>query len=179
MNNNKLIVVLLVLVLLAGGYYLVTSSRHTQEMAGTVTENVQESEVIDDAMTEDGMQGEDAMMDEDMEEESMMGDSMEDDSMMEDSDVKVFEVGGGAFYFDPDEITVTEGDTVRIVFTNEGGTHDWVLDEFNASTPRTQTGETVEVEFVADQAGTFEYYCSVGNHREMGMVGTLVVEPAQ
>jgi uncharacterized cupredoxin-like copper-binding protein len=32
------------------------------------------------------------------------------------------------------------------------------------------------VQFVADKTGTFEFYCSVGNHRQMGMVGTLVVQ---
>ncbi|MDO8658241.1 MAG: plastocyanin/azurin family copper-binding protein [Candidatus Levybacteria bacterium] len=39
-------------------------------------------------------------------------------------------------------------------------------------------GQTDTVEFTADTAGTFEYYCSVGNgyHKEQGMVGTLVIE---
>ena len=85
--------------------------------------------------------------------------------------------GGGEFYFDPDQITVNKGDTVKIVFTNEGGTHDWVIDEFDARTPILKTGEQAEIEFVVDQSGSFEYYCSVGDHRERGMVGTLVVKP--
>jgi plastocyanin len=29
---------------------------------------------------------------------------------------------------------------------------------------------------VADKKGTFEYYCSVGQHRALGMKGKLVVE---
>ena len=41
---------------------------------------------------------------------------------------------------------------------------------------RKATGQIDEVEFVVDKAGTFEYYCSVGNHRQMGMVGKLIVE---
>ena len=32
------------------------------------------------------------------------------------------------------------------------------------------------LEFTADKAGSFEYYCSVGEHKAMGMVGTLKVE---
>lgn len=32
------------------------------------------------------------------------------------------------------------------------------------------------VTFVADETGTFEYYCSVGNHRGQGMIGKLIVE---
>ena len=31
-------------------------------------------------------------------------------------------------------------------------------------------------EFTADKVGSFEYYCSVGSHRSMGMKGVLKVE---
>lgn len=37
-------------------------------------------------------------------------------------------------------------------------------------------GETDTVEFTPDKAGSFEYYCSVGKHRAMGMKGTVTVE---
>lgn len=91
-------------------------------------------------------------------------------------ETKVFQVTNAGFSFNPKEIKVKKGDTVKIVFTSKGGTHNWVLDEFDAETKQLQTGETGEVTFVADKAGTFEYYCSVGNHRQMGMVGNLIVE---
>jgi plastocyanin len=29
---------------------------------------------------------------------------------------------------------------------------------------------------VADKNGSYEYYCSVGNHRASGMVGVITVE---
>ncbi len=32
------------------------------------------------------------------------------------------------------------------------------------------------VEFTADKKGTFEYYCSVGEHRVNGMKGKFIVE---
>jgi plastocyanin len=98
-------------------------------------------------------------------------------SVPDKTSVKTFEVAGGAFYFKPNMLTVKEGDTVRIVFKNEGGMHDWALDEFNVRTPVIKSGESATVEFVANKVGTFEYYCSVGNHRAMGMVGKLVVAP--
>lgn len=90
--------------------------------------------------------------------------------------VKEFTVTGTPFEFSMKEIRVAKGDTVRIVFKNEKGTHDWNIDEFNAATKVIKTGEQDIVEFVADKSGTFEYYCSVGNHRELGMVGNLIVE---
>lgn len=88
----------------------------------------------------------------------------------------VIELTGENFAFSQKNITVQKGDRVRIEFTSTDGFHDWVVDEFDAATDRVQTGDTTSVEFVADTAGEFEYYCSVGSHRELGMVGTLIVE---
>ncbi len=93
-----------------------------------------------------------------------------------EAEVKTFTVDGTSFAFAPSTINVKKGDTVRIVFNNKAGFHDWVLDEFNAKTKQISAGTTETIEFVADKAGEFEYYCSVGSHRQMGMVGTLVVE---
>jgi plastocyanin len=90
--------------------------------------------------------------------------------------VKTFEITGKNFEFSLKEIRVKKGDKVKIVFNDEQGFHDWVLDEFNARTPQLQSPNTASVEFVADKTGTFEYYCSVGQHRQMGMKGNLVVE---
>ncbi len=98
------------------------------------------------------------------------------ESTTEEGDVKEFTVAGQNFSFDVKEMRVKKGDKVRIVFKNEAGFHDWVLDEFNAKTKQIQAGETDTVEFTADKVGTFEYYCSVGSHRQMGMVGNLIVE---
>ena len=89
--------------------------------------------------------------------------------------VKEFTVSGGNFAFAPNVMTVKKGDTVKIIFKNDEGFHDLVIDEFKVATKQIAAGAEETVEFVADKAGTFEYYCSVGKHREMGMVGTLMV----
>ena len=99
-----------------------------------------------------------------------------EEQVVEEAGVKIVAVEGGAFYFKPNEIRVKQGETVRIVFTNTGGQHDFTIDEFNVKTKTTQTGETDEVEFVASQTGEFEFYCSIMNHRAQGMKGTLIVE---
>ncbi|MGH9858331.1 MAG: cupredoxin domain-containing protein [Acidobacteriota bacterium] len=94
-----------------------------------------------------------------------------------EGEVREFTVIGREFSYSPAEIRVQQGDTVRITLQN-GGTmpHDWRLDEFNAATSVITPGQQETIEFVADQAGEFEYYCSVGQHRQQGMVGTLIVE---
>lgn len=99
------------------------------------------------------------------------------DPEAEDADktIKSFNVSGGNFSFTPSTMTVKKGDTVRITFKNEEGFHDLKIDEFNVATKQIAAGAEETVEFVADKAGDFEYYCSVGKHRQMGMVGTLTV----
>jgi len=87
-----------------------------------------------------------------------------------------FTVIGSNFKFSLAEIKVKRGDTVKIIFQNQSGTHNWQVDEFKAATKILKAGETETIEFVADQKGTFEYYCVVGEHRQMGMEGKLVVE---
>jgi plastocyanin len=85
-----------------------------------------------------------------------------------DTEVKTFSVEGKPFEFSLKEIRVKQGDKVRLVFTNKAGLHDWVIDEFNARTKQIPAGQSETIEFVADKKGTFEYYCSVGAHRQMG-----------
>lgn len=89
---------------------------------------------------------------------------------------KEFTVEGSKFSFSVKEIKVKKGDKVRVTFTNKDGVHDWRLDEFSAATKQIEAGQSEIVEFTANQAGTFEYYCSVGQHRKNGMAGKLIVE---
>lgn len=89
---------------------------------------------------------------------------------------RTFNVKGLNFSFDTKEISVNKGDTVVINFTNTEGFHDWVIDEFKARTKQIGEGKSETITFVADKAGTFEYYCSVGKHRAMGMKGNLIVK---
>lgn len=110
-------------------------------------------------------------------ETAMTEPTSEAESMMKDqNDVLTVELTGKNFEFSKTEIRVKKGQRVKIVFTSEQGTHDWAVDEFNAATKTVNAGQTSEIEFVASQAGEFEYYCNVANHRTMGMVGKLIVE---
>jgi len=102
--------------------------------------------------------------------------TQQDTVVEQEGSVKTVEVSGKNFEFMPKEIRVKQGDTVKIVFNNTQGFHDFVVDEFNIKTSQINAPGTETVEFIADKKGTFEYYCSVGQHRQMGMVGTLIVE---
>jgi plastocyanin len=90
--------------------------------------------------------------------------------------VKEFIVSGQNFSFTPSTITVKKGDKVKITFKNTLGFHDFKIDEYGLATKQMQAPFEEVLEFTADKEGSFEYYCSVGQHRAMGMKGTLVVE---
>ena len=122
---------------------------------------------------------------EDVKEESTMEDEKEydatEESMIEAEKGLVnkeheFTITGSSFKYDVDTMTVKAGDTVKVTFMSEGGTHDFVIDELNVKTKVLKSGEKEVITFVADKAGTYTFYCSVGNHRAMGMEGTLIVE---
>lgn len=91
-------------------------------------------------------------------------------------DVEIIVVEAGSFYYKPNEIRIKKGQKVRIELHSVSMMHDFVIDELGVKIPVTQSGEVGIVEFTADTAGTFEYYCSVGNHKAQGQIGTLIVE---
>lgn len=105
----------------------------------------------------------------------------------ENKQVRVFNVEAKPFEFtvtetgktstNPKEIRVKKGETVQIMLKNTQGFHDWVLEGYNVKTSQIQAGQTDDtVKFVADKIGKFKFYCSVGNHRQMGMEGDFIVE---
>jgi len=153
---NKILLVVVLIVVLGGGYYMMKGQK-------TMTP-------VENAMPVPGTSGVEEMV---VEESS----DATGEAMMEKGAVKEFKVDASEFAFDLKTITVKKGDTVKITLTNSGNMpHDWVVDEFGAKTKQIKNGETDSITFVADQAGTFEYYCSVGSHRKNGMVGKLIVE---
>lgn len=76
--------------------------------------------------------------------------------------------------FAPNKLSVKKGDRVRLRVTVTKGVHDFNIDEYNihAVTP---LDEEITIEFVADKAGDFVYYCNKTGHRAAGHWGTLTV----
>lgn len=106
------------------------------------------------------------------------GQTPTDNIVKDNTQVKEFEMT--SFYdetgvwFSLKEISVNKGDIVRIKVTNIKGNHDFVIDEYDIK-EITPLNEEVIIEFTADKAGEFIYYCSVPGHREKGQWGTLKV----
>ncbi len=148
--NSKILIAIVIIVIAAAAGYFYLNSQNTPDAAVETQENTET--IVEEESTDDMM--------------------MEEDAMME---VRTIDMTGEDFSFDPSEISVQVGETVKVVLNAVDMPHDFVVDELDVRSDVANPGETVEVEFTPTEAGEFEYYCSVGNHREMGMVGTLTV----
>lgn len=82
------------------------------------------------------------------------------------------------YKFNPSEITVKKGETVKLTLKNEGTMpHNWTIEKMGgASIDTTKAGESSSITLTPSQKGTFTTFCSVGNHKSLGMVGKLIVE---
>lgn len=153
--NTTVVAVVVAVLVLGIGVFLITSS----QKSGGQTENtgsIQEGEQIPKT------------------ESSPVTKNISGDQTAEEN--QTISVEGGGFYFKPNEIRAKIGQKVTIVFNSVGGNHDFVIDELDVKTPLTATGKSSSVEFTPETAGSFEFYCSVSNHRAQGMKGTLIVE---
>lgn len=166
--NSMMIAGIVAIVALAGFFLLRSNAQQTagQNAAATDLDTTEEIVTASDIQrtseqTEPGI----AIDDSDLEggTEEILG------------DVVVVSIEGGSFLYKPNEISVKKGQTVRIELNSKDMMHDFNIDELGVKMPIVKSGDTGTVEFVADTVGEFEFYCSVGQHRANGQVGTLIV----
>ncbi len=84
-------------------------------------------------------------------------------------------------HFNPEHISVNEGDEVTLHITNveraRDATHGFAIEGYNINLSL-EPGESSTVKFVADQPGVFPFYCSeFCSALHLEMMGYLLVEP--
>lgn len=79
----------------------------------------------------------------------------------------------GNFYFRPNTISATPGQTVNVKVGSADGTHTFVIDGVTKQTVRADGTITFSA---PTTPGEYPFYCDVGSHRANGMSGTLFVE---
>ncbi len=177
--------IVILIVLAAGGWYLYdkkSAEKMAQEDAAAKAEmmaNDPDGDGDDHMMgttTDDMMMGTSSMATSSTATSTDMMDSKKSDEAASAPGAPVFTMTGKNFEFSTKEMKVKKGDKVTVNFESSSGFHDWVVDEFKAATKQVNPGTKTSITFVADKTGTFEYYCSVGKHRQSGMVGKLIVE---
>ena len=91
-------------------------------------------------------------------------------------EVVVVTVDSTNLRFSPSTVTISEGDSVRFFWSGELLAHNAVADDglFDSGEPSREVDYSFTFEIGTN--GTHTYVCEP--HEEMGMVGTVVVEPA-
>jgi len=90
--------------------------------------------------------------------------------------VRVIQMRAFQFNFDPNPVIVIEGDKVKLVVTSTDVTHGFSIAEFGVNV-QLIPGRPSIIDFTADKAGTYTFYCSVpcgAGHRSMR--GRLIVK---
>lgn len=160
---NPIIIAVVILLVVGGLGYMMYNSNKGSEAVNTTEQPTEAMQMNEGNATAAPSQAPQTTGTE----SAMTGESM--------SDIKTVDIEAGSFYYKPNVITVKKGQKVKIVMKSVSMMHDFNIDELNVKMPIVKNGDTGTVEFTADQVGKFEYYCSVGNHRAQGQVGTLTV----
>jgi cytochrome c oxidase subunit 2 len=80
----------------------------------------------------------------------------------------------------PGVIRVKKGDTVRLLVTSQDVAHGIRIKEFDVNEYPISAGKYKLIEFVADQAGTFDFICNITcSPRHAELKGQLIVEDTQ
>ncbi len=77
----------------------------------------------------------------------------------------------------PAKISLKKGEKVKIILKNNGKLpHNLTITELGVATKTISGGQEDSLEFIPAKDGQFSMFCSVGNHRQKGVEGNVVVE---
>ncbi|MEK6812795.1 MAG: cupredoxin domain-containing protein [Nanoarchaeota archaeon] len=110
--------------------------------------------------------------------ERSMGDGEIRESKEEQQQEAVEEIAitASSWKFEPSTIKVKQGTKVKLSITSIDVNHGFSLRAYNIKV-RLQPGKTETIDFIADQKGTFEFFCSVYcGIGHPNMQGMLIVE---
>ena len=89
---------------------------------------------------------------------------------------KEVKIVASEYSFTPSLISVKKGDRIRLTFENSGKfPHNLTIEGMGVATKTVAAGGVDAVEFTAATAGTFNFFCSVVGHKDLGMEGILEV----
>ena len=160
-------------------------------VAGCATEEIQEEFFVEEEPFEEPIIEQGAIPDEEVDEVPIIeqGAVPDEEEVVSDEDVveqeiveeasegmvRIIEVEGGMYYFEPSVIEVEVGETIEFVFNNVQGLHDMWIPSLEVGTSVIGSGQTESFTHTFDEAGTFEFICTVGTHAAQGMVGEIIV----
>lgn len=98
------------------------------------------------------------------------------DSPLTDAKSREFTISAENNAYSPNQIIVGHMDVITINFTAKGKAYDMTIPDYGLK--RTvNAGESVKLQFQADQVGKFTFYCDICGGLESGTKGTIIVVP--
>ena len=97
-------------------------------------------------------------------------------SQVSDAQEVVVSVDSTNLRFSPSSVTIEEGDSVRFFWSGELLAHNAVAEEGIFDSGEASRNVDYSFTFETGTNGTYQYVCEP--HESVGMVGTIVVEPA-
>ena len=106
----------------------------------------------------------------------------------------VLAVSAAEWRFQPSRIVLRQGEQVRIELRNDGAIlHDLKIEDLSADGVQSQSsgplsgnegelfvgadpGKEGTLVFTPTETGAFTYYCTIPQHRQLGMKGTIIVQ---
>ena len=91
--------------------------------------------------------------------------------------IKELQLSAQDIQWDQTEINANAGQEITLTITNDGTLdHNFNLEEYGIGV-EIPPGDSQVVTFLADETGSFEYYCDIPGHLDAGMVGILTINP--
>ena len=89
---------------------------------------------------------------------------------------QTLEIELAEFSIIPEEASLNEGDGLRIIITNNGEIdHDFAIQSLDIQVPLIAPGDTITIDILLEETGSFEFICTIAGHKELGMTGTIIV----
>lgn len=76
--------------------------------------------------------------------------------------------------YDPTHVEANRGDLITVLFHANDVAHSFVIDDYRIA-KRAQAGQTVTLEFLAERAGQFSYYCNIEHEHTCAQSRGLLV----
>lgn len=87
---------------------------------------------------------------------------------------KEIKVSMARLRFDPSTVTIKAGEKVKLTLFSDVS-HTYTIDRLGINFV-VDGGQTKSFDLRVDEPGTYDVYCAIPGHKEVGMVGKLVVE---
>jgi plastocyanin len=94
-----------------------------------------------------------------------------------DEDAYEVSIKMSEYNISPSIISIDAHKDTTFILKNLGfTTHNFVVEELDIYSGVIPPGESKTITFTAEEPGEYDFYCSIGNHRDNGMEGILIVK---